>query len=319
MPPPARTTAPGTDNPTDSNLSVRSLTNTSPENAPAVEHTDGRREGRPLDAARPSVVPHAHEGTGVRPNHTPKILLIAVAALVLFSLAVAATAAFLVWKRMRTVEPPPPVVEHNANARPTQVAPTPAPTVTVKVPEPARLSLEYSLTVQMMRDKKPYKNPFESTGRDFYENGTRFWLNITTPTSGYVYLLNQGANEQGVTLYTMLYPVDVDGDARINGGQRMTMPDKSGKGYPLSGTTGTERIWIIFSPQPVPEMEALKKLMNEVNQGEVKDSAQIKSVEDFFSKHPTSKTTFEEDRANKRTTVNSSDDVLVYRADLEHH
>jgi serine/threonine protein kinase len=311
MPPPARTTAPGTDNPTDSNISVRSLTNTSPENTPAVEHTYERHERHVGHSARVSSVPPFP----LRPG-APKILLIAVAALVLFSLAVAAVAAFLVWKRMRTVEPPP-VVEHNANARPTQAAPTVAPTAAVKVPETARLSLEYSLTVQMMRDKKPYKT-FDATGRDFYQNGMRFRMNVMTPKPGYLYLLNEGPTEGGHIVYKMLYPIN--DDAQIDGGQRVQIPgDGADDYYSFDEAEGTEKFWIIFSPQPVPEMEALKKLMNEVNQGEVKDSAQIKSVEDFFSKHPTSKTTFEEDRANKRTTVNSSDDVLVYRADLEHH
>jgi serine/threonine protein kinase len=313
-PPPSRITAPGTDNPTDSNISVRSLTYTSPENTPAVEHTDERHAKFPAVMSNPARIPPAPIRLGMT-----KPLLVAVAALVLFSLTVAATVAFFVWNRMRTVTAPPPVVEHNANARPTQAAPTPAPTVAVKVPEPARLSLEYSLTVQMMRDDKPYKKPFNATGRDFYQNGMRFRLNVMTPKSGYLYLLNEGPTAGGHIVYKMLYPIK--GDAQIDGGQRVQIPGNGADDYySFDDAEGTEKFWIIFSEQPIPEMEALKKLMNdEEDSGVVRDAAQIKSLEAFFSKHPASKTTFEEDRENKRTTVSSPDDVLAYRADLEHH
>jgi hypothetical protein len=67
-------------------------------------------------------------------------------------------------------------------------------------------------------------------------------------------------------------------------------------------------------------MEALKGLMNdEHNWGDVTDPAQIQTVRAFLSKHQTAKTEAVEDKENNKMTIRSSDDVLIYRSDLQHY
>jgi hypothetical protein len=180
------------------------------------------------------------------------------------------------------------------------------------------LSLEYSLTIQMVRNGKPYKEPFESTGRERYESGSVFWMNVTTQGPGYLYLLNEGPGANGKLVYTVLYPtLALRGDARISGGQQVHIGEEDG--FIFGKGTGTEKIWLIWSAQPVPEMEAVKGLMNEKDQGEVTDPMQIEAVHAFLSRHETLKTEAAEDKSSKRMTIKSSDEVLVHRAELEHY
>ena len=67
-------------------------------------------------------------------------------------------------------------------------------------------SLAYSLTVQKMRDGKPYQGEFQSSGQEIFENGWKFRMNLTSPQEGYVYLLNEGPAEGGVATYNVLFP-----------------------------------------------------------------------------------------------------------------
>src|SRR5205807_1149876 len=55
----------------------------------------------------------------------------------------------------------------------------------------ASRSLNYSLTVQKMRDGKPYQDEFESSGQEIFENAWKFRMNLSSPQDGYLYLINQ--------------------------------------------------------------------------------------------------------------------------------
>src|SRR6185369_4678989 len=72
----------------------------------------------------------------------------------------------------------------------------------------AERSLAYSLTVQKMRDSKPYQGEFESSGQEIFENGWKFRMNLDSPQEGYLYLLNEGPADGDVTTYNVLFPED---------------------------------------------------------------------------------------------------------------
>jgi hypothetical protein len=274
-----------------------------------VRHVDSHAAHAPPPVAPPPPPPH--------PTH--KLLFVAAGLLLLFSLTALAAVGYFVWKRMS--EKPAPVIVENINTRPTPRTTTPTPAPTPTPPAATRLSLEYSLIIQMMRNDKPYKGPLESTGRERYENGTTFRLNVLTPGPGFLYLLSEGPNDEGDIIYSVLYPTpDLSGNARIEGGQAVIIPGEHERPFVFKGGKGTEKMWIIFSEEPVRDMEALKGLMNEENNwGDVTDPAQIKTVRDFLSKHQTAKTESVEDKDKNKMSIKSSDEVLIYRSDLEHY
>ncbi|MET0645164.1 MAG: protein kinase [Pyrinomonadaceae bacterium] len=266
-----------------------------------AREVDGRGDGAYVaPAPQPAVTPP--------PKRTHTLLFVAAGLLLLFSLGAAAVVGYLVWKRMGEN---PAVVESNVNATPAPRAATPTPNPTPT--PPARLSLEYSLTIQMMRNGKPYKEQIESMGDERYENDTLFHMNVSSPGPGHLYLLNEGPDDKGAITYRMLYPTA--GDALVSGGQKARIPAEGD--YVFEGAPGVEKFWIIWSAQPVPEMEALKRLV--MDGGNITDPAEIETVRAFLSRHQTSKTEAVKDHDNNRMTIKSSDEVLVYRSELKHY
>ena len=75
---------------------------------------------------------------------------------------------------------------------------------------------------------------------------------------------------------------------------------------------------MVWAEQPVVEMEAIKKLINAENQGEISDSSQITALREFFAKHTSQNQDVTRDAAKKVTVVKTQGDILVHLAELEH-
>ena len=82
-------------------------------------------------------------------------------------------------------------------------------------------SLAYSLTVQKMRDGKPFQDQFESSGQEIFENGWKFRLNLSSPQDGYLYLINEGPVSGDATTDNVLFP-----ESKTNGGSPRVTADQ---------------------------------------------------------------------------------------------
>jgi serine/threonine protein kinase len=266
--------------------------------APAARHE--AETAPPPPAVGPPPPPRPH-----------KLLFVAVGLVLLFSLTAVAVVGFFVWKKMSEQSA---AAEPSVTATPTpRATPTPAPTSTPQAPAAPRLSLEYSLTIQMMDRGKPDGPPLQSTGRERYKNGTLFHINVSSPSPGYLYLLNEGPNNKGEITFRRFYPTG--DDARLGGGQKARIPDEVELEFEGNAANASEKFWIVWSAQPIPEMEALKQSVEAGK--DITDPAQIETVRAFLSRHQTSKTeAIEED---DKMTIKSSDDVLIYRSELKRY
>jgi serine/threonine protein kinase len=177
-------------------------------------------------------------------------------------------------------------------------------------------SLTYSLTVQKMRDGKPYQGEFESSGQEIFENGWKFRMNLTSPQEGYLYLLNEGPAEGDVSTYNVLFPESQtnNGSPRVSGGQNLQTAWMR-----FDEHQGTEKFWIVWTASPVKELEAVTGAVNETDQGEIKDSAKARTVRDFLQKHYAMNPEVSKDSAKKLTVVKGRGDILVNMLELEHH
>jgi hypothetical protein len=180
----------------------------------------------------------------------------------------------------------------------------------------AERSLAYSLTVQKMRDGKPYQSEFESSGQEIFENGWKFRMNLNSPQEGYLYLLNEGPADGETTTYNVLFP-----EMNTNGGSpRVSVNQNLQTAWMrFDDNQGTEKFWMVWSATPLKELEAVTDAVNERDLGEIKDRTKARAVRDFLKQHSVAAPNVTKDSSRKQTLVKGRGDVLVSFVELEHH
>jgi tRNA A-37 threonylcarbamoyl transferase component Bud32 len=186
-------------------------------------------------------------------------------------------------------------------------------TASVSLPE---RSLTYSLTVQKMRNGKPYQSEFESSGQEIFENGWKFRMNISSPQEGHLYLLNEGPAADDTTTYNLLFPEPKtnNGSAHVSGSQKLQTAWMR-----FDEHQGTEKFWLVWSASPVKEFEDVKDVVNDKDRGEIKDGEKKRALRDFLKNHSSPKPEVAKDSEKKETLVKGLGDPLVNFIELEHH
>lgn len=179
---------------------------------------------------------------------------------------------------------------------------------------PAIHSLTYWLTVQKMRDGKPFGEAFQSSGQEIFESGYKFRLNISAPQAGYLYVFNEGATDTGDMSFNIIFPTPLQ-----NGGS-----PKVDANYAVQtswntfvGGSGTEEFWLISSLNPVPELEAAKESAFQ-SAGKVTDAGLLRNVREFLIKHSEPKPEATKDKLKQQTILRGTSDPLVQLLELEH-
>jgi hypothetical protein len=180
---------------------------------------------------------------------------------------------------------------------------------------PPTRSMVYSLTVQRMRDGKPYDKPFESSGQETFDTGHKFRLNISTPEGGYIYLFNDGPPTANGTSLTILYPTPA-----TNNGSAAIGPDQlvQTNWNEFSGQTGIENFWIIWSISTVPELEAAKAEAFKHPDGAVTGDTLAALRQYLKLKQSQIHERTYKDKKNEKSTVRAASDMLVKLVELSH-
>jgi hypothetical protein len=179
----------------------------------------------------------------------------------------------------------------------------------------ASRSVNYSLTVQKMREGKPYQNEFESSGQEIFENGWKFRMNVNSPQEGYLYLVNEGSGGDTIT-YNVLFPESTTngGSPRVNANQKLQTAWMR-----FDDHQGTEKFWMVWSASPVKELQAVSGVANEKDRGEIRDATKARSVRDFLNSNSSARPAVTKDSAKKQTLVTGKGNMLVNMIELEHH
>ena len=141
-------------------------------------------------------------------------------------------------------------------------------------------------------------------------------MEITSPQSGCLYLLNEGPAPSGDITYNMLFPAQstnsgspfLEANQRVQTGWMVFVEQQ-----------GTEKFWMVWAAEAVPELEAVKESVNQKDKGEIRDNDQADAVREFLRKNSASKPKIEVDRNNKQTNVKGAGPILVNLIELEHH
>ena len=174
--------------------------------------------------------------------------------------------------------------------------------------------LTYSLTIQRMREGKPYQDPFQSSGQEVFANGDTFRFRLISSGAGHVYLFNEGASAEGMVHFNILYPTPKrgNGSAKIGAGDQI----ESGENE-LGGTAETERLWIVWTKELLPELETAKDAAF-ANDGKIVDSVQADSLRNLLKKHQTDGQDQEKEVGNRETVITGNGKVIVSLLYLEH-
>ncbi|HKO95649.1 MAG TPA: protein kinase [Pyrinomonadaceae bacterium] len=225
-----------------------------------------------------------------KPSGSKSKIALVLGVLFALILAVAGTAAWLLLRTKEAEEKPPaPVAERNLN---------------------------YGLTVQKMRNGKPYQDTFESTGQEIFENGWKFRMNLDSPQTGYLYLLNEGPAAADTTTYNLLFPVP----STNSGSPYVPANQKIETGWMVfDQNQGTEKFWMVWAAEAVPELEAVKGVANPKDKGEITDNSQRRAIEQFLKKHSSAEAVVGKDKTKKQSSVKATGNILVHHLELEHH
>jgi hypothetical protein len=177
-------------------------------------------------------------------------------------------------------------------------------------------TLTYWITVQKFRDGQPYQDPFTMPGELIFEADYRIRVSVRSPQSGYLYILNEGppeASRQPGFVVVFPSPTANNGSSFVPSDQVVQIPEESWLKF--DEEQGTEKLWLVFSENIVPELEGLQRFTNP--QRLITDSARNSVIQNFLSTHSTPQPAYE--KGDKQTTLKSSSKLLVYPIKLEHH
>jgi eukaryotic-like serine/threonine-protein kinase len=189
------------------------------------------------------------------------------------------------------------------------------PAVSITTASPVLRTFSYWLTVQKMRNDQPYQNEFESSGQEIFENGWKFLVNINSPENGYLYILNEGLDDDGQTTLNVLFP-----SPSGNAGNALVEANKIVKtGWMrFDQNQGTEKFYLVWAAQPVKELEDIKGAANSADKGTVHPVA-ASTAKVFLQSPLNEKPSVVKDSVNKRSVVTAKSGVIVNMIELEHH
>jgi serine/threonine protein kinase len=181
-------------------------------------------------------------------------------------------------------------------------------------------SLVYSILVQKYRNGRPFESPFRLGGEINFEKDYRVRLNLSSPQDGHLYILNEGPVEPGrPSSYVILFPSPTanDGQSRLGAGRQVQVPERSWLQF--DAEQGTEKVWLVWSAESVPALEALKAYANPRDRGLVGDPGLNDAAGDFLLTHQTPRPAASRDEDKKEVILTSNGAILAHLLRLEHH
>jgi serine/threonine protein kinase len=176
----------------------------------------------------------------------------------------------------------------------------------------AARTVAYFLTVQKMRDGKPYEAPFRSSGQEIFETGYKFSMTFQPDADGYMYVYNESRDQAGNEQYNLLFPTPTvnGGSSRVTAGQQIATAQNT-----FTGGKGTEVMWLIWTKETSDVLESVTKAAG--SSGAITNAA-AESLRAFIDSHDSRTREISKDSASQRTIVKTVADAVVHRFELEH-
>jgi hypothetical protein len=117
--------------------------------------------------------------------------------------------------------------------------------------------------------------------------------------------------------YVVLFPSRTanHGSPLVSAGQLVQIPEQTW--FQFDTQQGVEKLWLVFSADAVPELEAVKQFANPQTKGLITDVTHNRAVQTFLNAGSAPKTGV--DKGDTLTTLKASGKLLIYPIKLEHH
>jgi len=185
--------------------------------------------------------------------------------------------------------------------------------------EPSQATLVYYIIAQNYREGRPNSEPYRVSEHHVFEANSRIRFVFSSQQFGYLYMLNEGpSSTETQPIVNTLFPSPSTnaGSAQISPGREVTIPE----GGPLifDAHRGTEKLWLVWSSESLPELESLKVWVNFKDHGRIGNIAQAQNIQSFLAKSLAFAVESGRDDENQATTLKGSGDILVHLITLDH-
>lgn len=183
----------------------------------------------------------------------------------------------------------------------------------IKKPADARLPREIKYSIEGQGIKNYGSSGSQPIPQNSFVNGGEYRMTFEADSPGNAYVLSEAADEQGRTIYNVLYP-----QSKVNGGSAALEPKQQVK--TRAGTVteprGTEIVWLVWTVGKQDDLESARRSALEAD-GVVRSENDVQKVKHFLERNKNNKLDVRHDDADQQTILNGSGDRIVYRIELE--
>jgi serine/threonine protein kinase len=199
------------------------------------------------------------------------------------------------------------------------IQPKPSLPVPIVAPPKPDLRLSYFLTVQRDPNRFRGSKPFQLEREMLFGDGDLIRFTFVAPQDGYLYIFNESP-EPNASALSILFPSPTtnNGSSKLKAEQQIVIPG-NGEWFKLIKDEGTEKLWIVWTPDQLEKLEALKKWANPKDLGEIKDANQVTELKNLLASQAGNAPLVEKDESQKQTMLTLQGDMLIKMIALEHH
>jgi serine/threonine-protein kinase len=181
-------------------------------------------------------------------------------------------------------------------------------------------SFSYTVTVQKYKNGVRYKVPLDVTSGFPFTSEDKIWVTVACDQAGYLYAIGEASTPDAATgepVLRVLFPDPaVDGGSpRVATGATVRIPPEGLPPIDFDDRRGTEKLWLVWSAEPVATLEGAASLLNERDRGRIGGADRLRAVRELLASPRAESRTDE----SKRTTVRGREPALVALRELEHY
>ena len=176
-------------------------------------------------------------------------------------------------------------------------------------------TFDYWITMQQYHDGEPIEEPRRRPGEVVFQAGYRIFLHIGSPQDGHFYIVTEGPDEAtGLITYVIQFPFTGmnDGEAFLKTPDDLQIPESGG--FVFDEAEGTEKFWLVWAAEKVPELEAVKGLANPQDWGVITDPEQVQAIKDRIA----ARTEVTRLKKEDHTLVATSGEILIHLVPMTH-